>query len=78
MGEKGSYVVVIPYREPTYELRRGEARKAPYQARYQVEAASPEEAIECAVRRFKQTARESSVAWVREIERDGIRVELGA
>jgi hypothetical protein len=73
-----TYAVIIPYREPTYELRRGAPLKSPYTARYEVEASTRAEAIELAIDRFKQTARDSSVGWVKEIEHAAIRVEPGS
>jgi hypothetical protein len=78
MSQSGSYVVIIPYREPTYELRRGGPPPEPYRAEYQVDAANPSEAIERAIEEFEATARASSVSWVREIQREGIRVEPSA
>ena len=75
MAESGSYRVLIPYREPTYELRRGGPPAEPYLAELEVRAATPQEAIELAIEGFRQRARSSSVGWVREIEREGIRVE---
>ena len=62
------YEVVIYYREPVYELRAG--RKAePYKAAYQVRAQKKEEAVETAVRIFREQEQGSHVAWQRVIER---------
>ena len=69
-----SYIVVIPYREPTYELRRGGPPEKPYLGRFEIEATSEEEAIDKAIQRFEQTRRESSVGWVREFRLGDIRV----
>ena len=65
MGQSKSYAVIIPYREPTFELRLASPPNAPYTARYEVEASTKEEAVELAIRRFEQRARDSSVGWVR-------------
>jgi len=78
MNRRRTDAVIIPYREPTYELRRGSPPREPYKARYEVEASTPEDAVELAIRQFKQTARDSSVSWVREIEHGAIRVEPGS
>ena len=77
MDERRSYSVIIPYREPTFELRRGAPRETPFTARYEVEASTEDEAVELAIHEFQQTARDSSVGWIREIERAGIRVAPG-
>ena len=75
-SEKGhSYIVIIPYREPTYELRRGGPPATPYRATYEVQAADPDEAVDRAIEEFEAKARASGVGWVRQILRDGIRVE---
>jgi len=71
-----SYEVLIPYGEPTYEIRRPEGpRKRPYLSAFTVGATSEEEAIPEAVKRFKERARNSAVSWVREIDHAGIRVQ---
>ena len=75
MDQPDSYVVTIPYREPSYELRHGGPPKKPYSATYEVQAASPEEAIDVAVQRFEQKALDSGASGQREIQREGIRVE---
>ena len=77
MDQPKSYAVIIPYREPTYELRRGSPPAVPYTARYEVEAATEAEAVKLAVRQFEQVARDSGAGWVREIEHGAIRVEPG-
>jgi len=70
------YKVLIPYREPTYELRRaGGPRRKPFLSGFRVLATSEQAAIEKAVRQFKDRARSSSVNWVREIDHAGIQVE---
>jgi hypothetical protein len=74
MDQPESYVVIIPYREPTFELRVGSPREAPFTARYEVEASTEEEAVQVAIRQFKQTAKDSSVGWVREIDHGNIHV----
>ena len=75
MVRTDAYVVIIPFREPTYELRRGGPPAEPYSASYEVRAASSREAIDLAIQRFEQKARDSGVTWVREIQREGIEVE---
>ena len=75
MDQPDSYVVTIPYREPSYELRHGGPPKNPYRATYTVQAANPDEAIDMAVRRFEQKALDSGAPGQREIQREGIRVE---
>ena len=71
-----SYEVLIPYREPTYEMRRPEGPRArPFVSGFTVSASSEEDAIKEAVRRFKERALNSSVAWGREIDHDGISVQ---
>jgi len=75
MEVTGNYVVVIPYREPTRELRRGNAPLEPYHATYEVQAASPEEAVDRAIEEFEAAERASNAGWAREIQREQIRVE---
>ena len=75
MSESCTYTVTIPYREPTYELRRGGAPPELYTTRYTVKASGPVEAVSKAVAEFNINAANSGVAWIREIEPDGIRVE---
>lgn len=73
---RDSYHVLIPYREPTYEMRRIEGPKArPYSSEFTVMASCAEDAVEEAVRQFKARALSSSVAWVRKIDHAGIRVQ---
>ena len=69
-----TYQVIIPYREPTYEIRQASPRKKPYISEVTVSAVNPKEAEESAIREFRQRAMNSSVFWVREIDRSGIRV----
>jgi hypothetical protein len=75
MVEPACFKVLIPYREPTYAMRSGGPRREPYLTILEVEAASEEEAIERAIVEFRERARQSSVSWVRKIQRDDIRVE---
>ena len=56
--------VSIPYVEPTYQVRAGSTK--PFQATYDVQAATAAEAIELAMRRFDGDAEESGVGWIRE------------
>ena len=73
---KSPYRVLIPYREPTYEMRRPEGvRPQPFTSEFEVSAACDEDAVDEAVRRFKARELQSSVAWVREIDHPGIRVQ---
>lgn len=74
MDERKSYAVIIPYREPGFELRRGAPRKDPFTARYEVEATTEEEAVELAIHEFRETARNSGVAWQREIQHADIHI----
>lgn len=75
-AHEDSYKVLIPYREPSYEMRRPEGpRTNPFVSGFTVSATSEKDAIEEAIRRFKQRATNSSVFWVREIDHDGIRVQ---
>ena len=60
------YHVRIEFREPTYELRAG-PKPAPYLFGYDVEAASESEAEQSALVEFRETARLSSVAWIRQV-----------
>ena len=70
------YKVLIPYREPTYEMRRPEGiRTRPFVSGFTISAASEQDAIEEAIRRFKERAMNSSVAWGREIHHDEISVQ---
>lgn len=74
MDEQFTYVVVIPYREPGYELRRGGPPPSPFSARYTVRAPSPQSAVRLAVQQFERTAADSAVSWVRVIDHAGIEV----
>jgi hypothetical protein len=60
------YHVRIEFREPTYELRAG-PKAEPYLFGYDVEAASESEAEQSALLEFRETARLSSVAWIRQV-----------
>jgi hypothetical protein len=60
------YHVRIEFREPTYELRAG-PKQEPYLFGYDVEAASESDAEESALLEFRETARLSSVAWIRQV-----------
>jgi hypothetical protein len=60
------YHVRIEFREPTYELRAG-PKPEPYLFGYDVEAASATEAEQSALLEFRETARLSSVAWIRQV-----------
>ena len=60
------YHVRIEFREPTYELRAG-PKPEPYLFGYDVEAASESEAEQSALLEFRETARLSSVAWIRQV-----------
>ena len=70
------YRVVIPYREPTYEVHTGKPRKHPYNAPYVVTAGTAEEATNKALELFKSDARNSHVGWQRVPEFEGIKVTL--
>ena len=60
------YHVRIEFRELTYELRAG-PKPEPYLFGYDVEAASESEAKQSALLEFRETARLSSVAWIRQV-----------
>ncbi len=60
------FKVKINYREPTYAASRNASPKA-YSWTYEVSAANPLAARRRAVEDFRDTARLSSVGWVREI-----------
>jgi hypothetical protein len=70
-----TFTVVIPYREPTYELYRGGPPDVPFYSTFEVNAASTEEAIRVAVSFFKDRAEHSGVRWIREIDWEEITVE---
>ena len=70
------YKVIIPYREPTYELHSGKPRKNPYIAPYVVAAVTREGAIRSALELFKRDAHYSHVGWRRNPEYDNIKVTL--
>jgi len=69
------YRVMIPYREPTYEVRRGRPRKKPYLAWYMVTAKNKAEAIDNALMLFEKDASNSNVHWVRVPIRKRIKAE---
>jgi hypothetical protein len=60
------YHVRIEFREPTYELRAG-TKPEPYLFGYDVEAASESEAERSALLEFREMARLSNVAWIRQV-----------
>jgi hypothetical protein len=70
------YRVIIPYREPTYELYSGSSREKPYRASYIVTANSKEEALQKALDLFNRDARHSHVGWQREPDHEKCEVEL--
>jgi len=59
------YRVTVLYREPTYELETG--RERTYSGTFEVDADTPEQAMNEAVGIFKSYEDLSSVGWVREI-----------
>jgi hypothetical protein len=61
-----AYRVRIDYREPTYEARVG-PKRTPYTWTYEVVAPNEKEAAQIALREFRETARVSSVGWLREV-----------
>ena len=69
-----SYVVSIPHREPTYDLRRGESRKEPFLTSFEVVAESQDEAVQSAIELFEQLAHDSQARWARVIDHQGITV----
>jgi hypothetical protein len=78
MTEKlNSYKVIIPYREPTYEVRTGSPSNNPYYSTpFHVVAQNKEEAIKNALELFVKYASLSNVGWRRVPEHDDIIVEL--
>lgn len=67
--------VVIPYDEPTYQVRRPEAAGGtPYRAEYVVTAADERAALAEALLQFHANARASGVGWVREPRHEAIEV----
>lgn len=67
--------VVIPYDEPTYQVRRpGPAGGAPYRAEYVVTAADERAAMAEALLQFHADASSSGVGWVREPRHEAIEV----
>lgn len=70
------YRVVIPYREPTYEVHTGKPRKRPYRAPYEVMASTTEKAIINALELFERDAKHALVGWVRIPDYNRIEVTL--
>ena len=68
------YKVIIPYREPTYELHSGRPRKDPFIAPYEVTAITKEAAIRSALSLFEKDAHNSHVGWRRNPEYEKIQV----
>jgi len=62
----GRYHVRIEFREPTYELRAG-PKPEPYLFGYDIEAANESEAAQLALLEFRETAKLSNVAWIRQV-----------
>lgn len=62
----GRYHVRIEFREPTYELRAG-PKPAPYLFGYDIEATNESEAAQLALLEFRETAKLSNVAWIRQV-----------
>jgi hypothetical protein len=60
------YHVRIEFREPTYELRAG-TKPEPYLFGYDLEAPSESEAQQSALMEFREMAKLSSVAWIRQV-----------
>ena len=65
-GVDNAYRVRIDYREPTYEARYG-PKRAPYSWTYEIMAPDEQEAARLALLEFQDTARVSSVGWIREV-----------
>lgn len=70
------YKVIIPYREPTYEIHRGKRPDEPYSAEYFITASSPEEAEKEAITQFHKEAENTSVSLMREPDYSGIKIEM--
>jgi hypothetical protein len=70
-----SYKVIIPYREPTYEVHSGKAHPNPYNALYYVTALTKSEAINNALKLFDEDVRNAQVGWIRNPEKIGIIAE---
>lgn len=68
------YRVLIPYREPTYELRTGGPREKPFVAAYRVRAEDSRQARHAALELFQGDLEESGVRWAREPVMDAIEV----
>ncbi len=76
MPTKYLYRVIVPYREPVYEVHRGRRRKKPYLATYEIEASTREEAVAIAIHRTEGRSSDSNVGWSRVPIPKGIKVEL--
>lgn len=77
MDEERTFEVVIPYREPTFEVRRGLGRRPePFVASYTVRAADAATARQLGLERFEQDARASGVGWIRDPLVEAIRVRV--
>lgn len=65
------YLVTIHYKEPTYQKRApsNRARRYPYTACYEVTTSTADRARALALNEFRETARNSSVGWIREVDR---------
>lgn len=70
MKQQGQpYRVSIHYREPTYELYSGREHKKPYVVNLEVIALDEAAARKKALEEFRRTWRDSSVGWIRRVER---------
>ena len=67
-----SYKVIIPYREPTYEIHAGKVHPKAYQALYYVTAVTKSGAIDKALTLFEQDMRNAQVGWRRNPDKAGI------
>ncbi len=73
---QSKYRVIVPYREPVYEVHRGRPLKKPYLAAFEIQASTKEEAIAIAISRVKSGHIDSNVGWIRVPILKGIKVEL--
>ncbi len=62
-----TFQVRVCYREPDFEQRTGRQRDKPFSWTFEVRAPSPAGAQAEAVRQFRETEKQSSVNWAREI-----------